>query len=314
MKHIYLAVWYQCNQKCLGCPVNQNENKDKSLTLEEIVAHLDAVSEQLQPGERVEVTISGGEPTLHPDFFEILEVLKRFGFYVALLTNADRFGNREFCDNFLKHVDIARLTVVTTIHGSRKEIHEQQNGTAGSFERSIRGLQYLSFRGVNVSVKHCITAENYTDTADFIRFVDDSFHPSVSIQLWGLDYAGLTREQAEKLYAPFSQMRDAIEDGLDDYLRIRRRNYRRLTLHNLPLCSIDPYYWELMPEATGEDTAYFEYFDPTTQMYHVGDESGKFSAHCADCAVNEHCCGAYRSLFEYFGDDAVAPVQAELLE
>lgn len=311
MKNIYLAIWYQCNQKCLGCPVCQNENKDKRLSLDEIVLYLNEISDCLQPGVQAEVTLSGGEPTLHPEFFEILEELKIRGFFVALLTNADRFGNRDFCDRFLNHVDISRFTVITTIHGSRQDIHEQQNDSAGSFDRSIRGLQYLSFRGVNVSIKHCITAENYEDTADFIRFIDDSFHPSVSIQLWGLDYAGLTCEQAAKLYAPFSQMRSDIEDGLDAYLELRQRNYRCLTLHNLPLCCIDPYYWELMPDAAHDGSVYFEYFDPTTQKYNVGDNSGKFSSNCVTCSVNQYCCGTYRSLFEYFGDDVVTAIHAE---
>lgn len=307
MKNLYLAIWYGCNQRCIGCPIFHNENKAHSLTVEDIRGFLDQIPEA-QYRDGISVTISGGEPTLHPGFFEILDELRCRDVEVCILTNADAFGNREYCDAFLQHVDILRTFVVTTIHGSNAEIHEAQNGTPGSLDRTISGLQYLSFRGLNVSIKHCITGKNYEDTADFIRFIDDRFHPSVDIQLWGIDYAGLTREQAANLYLPFSQMQEKIEEALDVYLEIRSRNYRRISLHNIPLCALDPYYWNLMPDATEQDFCYATYMDPTRRSDEVGDDSGKFSARCRECDVAQYCSGAYRSLFTYFGDDTVTPI------
>lgn len=310
MKNVYLAIWYGCNQRCFGCPVSRNENRSQSLTVEDIRGRLE---DQLRD-EPFSVTISGGEPTLHPQFLEIMDLFKAARIPVCILTNAERFGERAFCDAFLRHIELSHTSIVTTIHASDPAIHEGQNGSVGSFAKSISGLQYLSFRGVQVTIKHCITAKNYADTADFIRCIDESFHPSVAIQLWGLDYSGLPKENAQELYIPFAEMRPKLEEALDAYLEIRERNYRQLSMHNLPLCAVDPFYWGLMPDRKDLDFRYAAYYDPTTETFEIQSDAGKQSAHCTHCDVQEYCGGAYLSLFEYFGDDAVTPIQAEILE
>ncbi len=159
MKNIYMAIWYQCNQRCTGCPVFHNTNKNKSLTYEQIVEQLEQIQSEMRGNERVSITVSGGEPTLHPDFFRILDQFKERNFFVTLLTNADKFAGEGFCREFLKHIDIRRFVVVTTIHGSNYQIHEAQNNSKGSFDKSLSGLKFLSFRGVQVSIKHCITGQ-----------------------------------------------------------------------------------------------------------------------------------------------------------
>lgn len=310
MKSIYLAIWYGCNQRCFGCPVSHNENRSRSLTVDDIRVKL----EDLPGDEPFSVTISGGEPTLHPQFFEIMDLFKSARIPVCILTNAERFGDRAFSDEFLHHIELSHTSVVTTIHASNPTIHEEQNGAPGSFAKSISGLQYLSFRGVQVTIKHCITAKNYADTADFIRFIDDTFHPGVDIQLWGLDYSGLSKENAQALYIPLLKMRPRLEEALDAYLDIRERNYRQLSMNYLPLCSVDPFYWELMPDRQALDFCYAAYYDPTTEISEVQSDAGKQSSHCKHCDVQEYCGGAYLSLFEYFGDDAVTPIHAEIIE
>lgn len=307
MKNIYLAIWYGCNQNCCGCPVARNENRSECLSVDDIREILKG----MDGDGPVYVTVSGGEPTLHPEFFEILDLFMEHRVGVCILTNAERFGDRAFCDMFLRHVDLSLVEIVTTLHASCAEIHEAQNGSVGSFDASVRGLQYLSFRGVQISVKHCITAENYKDTAQFVHFIDESFHPGVDIQLWGLDYAGLTKEQADQLYLPFSEMRLFLEEALDLFMALSKNNHRRITLHNLPLCALDPFYWDFMPGCPEKDSPYEEYIDPTTHTSNVESDCGKLSARCRECAVYDYCCGAYKSLFRYFGDETVTPIHGE---
>lgn len=303
MKNIYLAIWYKCNQKCLGCPCGLNDNKDMSLTLEQITSFL----EKYDPEEAICVTLSGGEPTLHPQFFEILEELKRRNIYVAILTNSEMFAKKDFADGFLKHISLDRTRIITTIHSSEKELHERQNGTKGSFDRTMSGLKYLFFRGVNITVKHCITGVNYKNTADFIRFIDNEFHPSVDLQLFGIDYCGLSKEEAASLYVPFYEMTPWLEAGLDTYLELSEFNKRRISIKNIPLCAVDPYYWELLYK-NNHEIGYSGYADPSHSSNGTDDNSGTNSHNCELCCVREMCQGTYKSMVEYFGDDSVRPI------
>lgn len=303
MKNIYLAIWYECNQKCTGCPCGLNNDKDKVLSKEQIVKILDTH----EYGENTCVTLSGGEPSLHPQFFDILNSIKRHRMYVAILSNAEVFSSNSFVDSFLECIDLEKTRVITTIHGSNCELHESQNNSIGSFNRTITGLQNLISKGVKVTVKHCISSKNYKDTTKYMEFIDNTFPPNVDIQLFGMDYCGLSEKNAWDLYAPFDEMRPWIEEGIDTFLELSRKNNRKIQIKNIPLCAIDPFYWNLFA-IKDNPTSYNEYFSPTISLENKDDESGKYSINCTYCCVREICHGTYKSVIDYFGDDAVKAI------
>lgn len=305
MKSVYMAIWYACNQFCSGCPCSKNVDKSKNMTLEDVKR---ITEKALSGGESVSVTLSGGEPTLHPEFLEILKYFRSKDVFVTILTNSERFSDKAFADAFLESTAILRTRVVTTFHSSKSEIHEAQNGSKGSFQRSLAGLKYIFNKGIGVTVKHCITKVNMEDTADFIKFVDSEFHPMVDIQLFGFDYCGLSKEEAQKLYCHFSIMKPFIENALDEAILIHGKNGRNLRIYNIPLCWLDPYYWNLCC-LNDDKNVYGIYSDPGMTDENFGDGSGKYSEKCKSCYVNEICPGTYKSMFEYFGDSAVSGIE-----
>jgi uncharacterized radical SAM superfamily Fe-S cluster-containing enzyme len=69
-----VEVTDRCNLSCPTCYANSGPMHGKHRTLEEIEFMLDAIVKS--EGEPDVVQISGGEPTIHPDFFKILDVAK----------------------------------------------------------------------------------------------------------------------------------------------------------------------------------------------------------------------------------------------
>jgi MoaA/NifB/PqqE/SkfB family radical SAM enzyme len=310
MKNIYFSLWYRCNQRCLACPCINVSNKEKILTFRDVVETLDSVLAK-NNGEKVSVTLSGGEPTLHPDFIKIVNYLTQNNVYLTILTNAEKFSNRLFADQFVNQISIFNTHVITTIHSNRIKLHESQNLRPGSFKRSTNGLQYLFQKGLHITVKHCITSVNYKEIEEFIRWADKFFHPSVDIQLFGTDYCGLKKEEAEKFFVPFKEMGLYLEKGLDAFLEINARNGRVISINNLPLCSVDPYYWNLFPRRNkNKKTGYDTYVDPTTSKDDFIDDSSTGSIHCTACYVRDICEGTYNSAFMFFGDDIVTSINA----
>ena len=303
----YMAIWYLCNQHCTGCPCTLGIDRSKSMSIHDIRCHVETLIASSREDEPIHITMSGGEPTLHPDFFQIIDLMKEKGIYLTILSNSEKFGDQAFCNEFLKHCNILRTHIVTTIHSSSPDIHERQNGSPGSFDKSIRGLKYLYIRGIKITIKHCITGVNAEDTNNFIQMVDENFHPNVDIELWGLDYCGLTKEQAEKLFKPYSEMKSSIEQALDSCIAANARNGRRTLVCNIPLCAVDPFYWHMFRLRT-QNFAYARYFDPQHELVNQDDDSGTFSKKCSHCAVHDICAGTYRSVFEYFGDDTISAV------
>jgi uncharacterized radical SAM superfamily Fe-S cluster-containing enzyme len=80
-----------CNLSCPVCFADSSPQRTKHKSLAEIEAMLDALVES--EGEPDLVQISGGEPTLHPQIFEILEAAKRRPIrHVMLNTNGIRIA------------------------------------------------------------------------------------------------------------------------------------------------------------------------------------------------------------------------------
>lgn len=69
-----VEVTDRCNLTCPTCYATSSPTHGRHRTLEEIESMLDAVV--LSEGEPDVVQLSGGEPTIHPDFFRILEIAR----------------------------------------------------------------------------------------------------------------------------------------------------------------------------------------------------------------------------------------------
>jgi len=93
-----IEVTDHCNLKCPICYASSGPERETFRSLNEIEKMLDAVvANELEPDV---VQISGGEPTLHPDFFTILDMAKARPIrHLMVNTNGIRLGkDREFAE------------------------------------------------------------------------------------------------------------------------------------------------------------------------------------------------------------------------
>ncbi|MBA3665304.1 MAG: radical SAM protein [Bacteroidetes bacterium] len=89
-----IEVTDRCNLTCPTCYAESSPTFGRHRTLEEIKRMLDVIVEN--EGKPDVVQLSGGEPTIHPDFFEILdEAKKRPIKHLMLNTNGIRIAKEE---------------------------------------------------------------------------------------------------------------------------------------------------------------------------------------------------------------------------
>lgn len=303
-KTAYLAIDYICNENCLFCPCSKSEKKAGMIApfaeIQESIDHF------FQDGiERI--VISGGEPTLHPNLGAVIGYAQGKGMDITLLSNGELFSNPNFLRSFLDEVDIAKLTVITTFHSHLAQEHERANQTPGSFQRSLRGLHPLSAAKATIVIKHCITRMNYQELKNFYEFFDSLFPETVSMQLCGIDYCGIPKEQLEEEMLSFTEIKPYLETLFDAYLvRQKEGCVRNLYCINMPLCCCDAYYWPFIrkkPQKT-----YQAYKDPRNRtITNAAENVGAFGDACKTCAAFALCSGTYRTAFEAFGDRIVKP-------
>jgi radical SAM protein with 4Fe4S-binding SPASM domain len=154
---VCLGITSKCNFNCSHCLLDKKNTND--LTTKELIDLID----QLGYAKVFNISLFGGEPLIHPDFFLIVRHLRKYPIQVSLNTNAtliDRNVAKE-----LKNYGINGTVV--SFDGSTPDIMDKMRGK-GSFEKCIRGIENLRREQIFVLLSCTITKYNYTDVENMV--------------------------------------------------------------------------------------------------------------------------------------------------
>ncbi|MEW6601644.1 MAG: radical SAM protein [Nitrospirota bacterium] len=167
----FFIQWHlteRCNLRCVHC--YQTGGQMKEMTLPEIKDTIREISDTLDIWMNTyginftpSVNLTGGEPFLKDDIFEILDEFRIRGFEIYLLTNGILI-NAEIAKR-LRALDIKGVQV--SIEGP-KEIHESIRGR-DSFSSSLRGVTNLLEAGLEVTLNATLSYLNASHFEDLFQ-------------------------------------------------------------------------------------------------------------------------------------------------
>ena len=115
------------------------------------------------------VVLSGGEPTVHPDYQEVVRLARELGYrHIQTITNG-----RRFCyPDFLAKAVAAGLDEVTfSLHGQTPQLHDRLTRVPGSFVQAVSALRNaLGLPGLIVSVDVVINRLNLPVLREHLDF------------------------------------------------------------------------------------------------------------------------------------------------
>ena len=166
----FLIQWHlteNCNLKCLHC--YQTGEKKTELSFREIKETIGEISETLNTWKETyevnfspSVNITGGEPLLRKDLFEILSEFKNRGFDTYLLTNGilvDKVKAERLYRAGVKGVQVS-------IEGP-EAVHESIRGKK-SFSASLRGVKHLLDAALKVTLNVTVSSLNAEYLIDMV--------------------------------------------------------------------------------------------------------------------------------------------------
>ncbi len=164
---VQLDLTWRCNERCVHCYLgDETLRQDRfEMTSREIKTALS----QLAEAGTFFLTISGGEPLLRPDCFEILEYARSLRFNVKLKTNALLIGAAQA--ESLRNLNIEQIQV--SIYSHRNEIHDAITGLHRSLQRSVNAIRLLRAQGLKVSITNVVMASNFADVSGVQRLAED---------------------------------------------------------------------------------------------------------------------------------------------
>lgn len=298
MGHFYLALTYACHLRCINCPVETYSHQSRRLTIDDIRRLF--ASADFEP-QRDYVVLSGGEPTLHTQLFDIIDFLTgSLSSEVYILSNSNRFSNVGYVSR-LSAVSRGRVTVVSALYSHIPRVHDEITQRQGSFEKTVAGLRNLQQRDINISLKTVIQKKNYAHLVELARFVNTHFPPSVSFSFEGIDLVGIAAEQIQSTGVKVSEIAPFLELALDEMITTRQ-----VSVHALPLCVIDPFYWRYFSSESKKQIKTYR-APETSILMNYASQSGTGLSNCQSCVFESVCPGVWYSYQSYYGNGELIP-------
>ncbi|MBN2437089.1 MAG: radical SAM protein [Deltaproteobacteria bacterium] len=164
-----LEITARCSNNCRHCYINLPPDDRTALRDELTLAEIGNLADQAVSLGSLWCLITGGEPLIREDFFDIYRLLKKKGLLVSVFTNA--------CLMTEKHIKLFRdyppRDVEVTVYGATRETYERVTRTTGSYAAFRRGLALLLEGGIQVDLKTMALRSNVHELPAIARFCRD---------------------------------------------------------------------------------------------------------------------------------------------
>ncbi len=145
----------RCNLTCKHCyALSADHDYAGELSWPEVVAVMDDLRAFRVPA----LILSGGEPLLRPDIFDIAERARAMGFYTGLSTNGTLID-----DTVADRIAATGFDYVGISLDGLRATHDTFRRLDGAFELSLAAVRRLRARDVKVGLRFTMTAMNAQD-------------------------------------------------------------------------------------------------------------------------------------------------------
>ena len=167
LEKMKIYITNACNLRCVHCFIRADMPLPNELTTNEIKKLINNFSNY---GGKI-LTITGGEPLVRRDIFEILKFAKDNNLFVVLLTNGT-LVNENNANQLVKYVDQIQIS----IDGPNEETHDAIRGV-GTFKKTMKAIHLLGNTNVDIFISMTPVPRFIPDINSFLRdfpkFVDE---------------------------------------------------------------------------------------------------------------------------------------------
>lgn len=146
-----------CNNRCPGCSNIYSRARQGAAT---DAATWERWLAEFGP-EAVQIRLTGGEPTLHPEFFRILAAATAYRAQVTVFTNG-RWPDPAGLTRRLR--DWPQLSgLLISLHGAQPASHEAFSRVVGSFDETVANIRLALDADIPVALSTIITQRNWQE-------------------------------------------------------------------------------------------------------------------------------------------------------
>lgn len=205
-----LYVTNRCNLRCSYCFANAGaEGYVYNPSLDKLRGLLEQVREQ-EPVPSKALQITGGEPTVREDLFDIIEIADELGFtHIQLNTNGIRLAeSEEYCRKI-------KESAVDTIYMSFDGMSEEANPWVEQNKQAIENLREIGFE--SVVLVPVVMKDNVDELGDIIQYAKDNIDVVRGVNFQPIAFTGritdITKEDRKKQRVDYAEAFKSIEES-----------------------------------------------------------------------------------------------------
>ena len=163
-----VVIWNlirRCNLACKHCySISADTDFPGELSTREVFTVMDDLRQYRVPV----LILSGGEPLLRPDIFDISRRAKEMGFYVGLSTNGTLIDEK-----MIEPIAAIGYDYVGISIDGIRETHDRFRRLDGAFEASMHGIRLCRDAGIKVGLRFTMTQDNAAELPQLLQLMDD---------------------------------------------------------------------------------------------------------------------------------------------
>ena len=170
----WLTLNRACNLRCSWCYAKNTEYANKcTMSLEMAKKAIDIMKEA-----KIErVVLIGGEPTLHPNIFEILDYCYENGIEAAIATNGLCFESKELLQKYLDH---HLFKIFISLKAYTEQEYERLTGVS-CLDRVLKAIKNISESGIDFKVSTVITKYSIDNLLEGVQLMKNAGAKEVNL-------------------------------------------------------------------------------------------------------------------------------------
>ena len=164
---LVLVTTRRCNLKCATCLKGASAAEDLDLGL------LDRLFEDAKRVGFDSVSLSGGEPVLHPQFRELLAKIASHGLNIGLVTNGLEY--RRYLELLAPYADRVSFVAVS-LDSHVRHINDEVRGP-GAMDAAVAAARAFRKAGYTLKISHVVNRRNMHYLEGFADFVNSELKP-----------------------------------------------------------------------------------------------------------------------------------------
>ena len=202
------------------------------------------------------IKITGGEPTIHPDFLEVVDYASRKGFGVNINTNGVKFADNDFLEQTIVN---GAETISVSVLSNDLDVFKKAAGSS-SVHLSWEGWNNLIKTELTLLPQLVLTKDLSTTLLSTVDKIQET-SPGTKVFITGVKPIG---RAGVEVFPDYDNIREVLSEVIDKHGEF-------LTIEDVPLC-------------------YFDYTRVIVESYERELTHEKFEK-CNKCIVKDRCFG-----------------------